>query len=223
MFKVPFETTPWYRKDVDILKPLDNGLFIKPFRELKWLKIDSLENELKMHAMAKKILPDNVPGVVGIYKKDEEEWYYIQEAVVDAMTINEYFVENFTDMGILVEQIRELIATLNRSGLNHNDLHGGNVLVDKNKKVWLIDFGMSSLSSERETNLEIAVRRPKKKVEFYNVDLSEAGVQTMQTSEKCSHPHLSYYHRTGKRVKMYKYLHKMNTDKSRKLADKIKI
>lgn len=214
----PFSCTPWGDKNYEYLTPLENGLFLKPFSELKWLKFDALENELAMHAKAKQILPNNVPGVVGIFQIDEKEWVYVQEAVMNALTINDYLVKHFEDMDYLVDQIRTLIDTLNKNGLNHNDLHGGNIMVDNDKKVWIIDFGLSSLSTEPETILEIAIERPKKKREIYEIDLTREK-ETIKTTEKCKHPHLRHYVKTNKKSKTYKYLNKMKTEKSKKILE----
>ncbi len=52
----------------------------------------------------------------------------------------------------LLCRIRKSIQALQSAGIFHRDLHSGNIMVDDNEKVSIIDFGNSTRSIQR--NLE---------------------------------------------------------------------
>jgi predicted Ser/Thr protein kinase len=42
--------------------------------------------------------------------------------------------------------VMEAVSLLHKTGVSHNDLHDGNIFVDKDGKVHLVDFGMARIS-----------------------------------------------------------------------------
>ena len=212
---LPFSLTPW-SLDVEY-----GRLFFKEFQELSWLKLTDLEKELKMHVEAKKVLPDNVPGVIGIYAHGEGKWIYCQEKV-PGITANEYLTKHPEELDNVVTQIKTLLSTLNSNGLQHNDTHGDNFMIDENtKKVWIIDFGMSTMKGEAvmDDYIEFTIPQPgTHKKKFFYFKLDKDGSHTVSTHSRVSdNPKLSHYVKHKKNKKAYLHIRKMDSDVSRKL------
>lgn len=158
---IPLSATPWVlmphaKIDHPVIFSAGDGFLAKVLRELKWLTFDDCQKELDMHIEFKKALPNNVPGVVGLFAGNEPNtWVYIQQDIV-----GETLVEHVGRVGRLPEQIiiqiLDIFLILNAHELEHGDTHGFNFIVDDNDRVWVIDFGSSRKTSQtRDQVLEI--------------------------------------------------------------------
>ena len=62
--------------------------------------------------------------------------------------VNKKGVLNENKVGVPIRQF--LTQKLKKIGLNHFDIHGENVLVDKKKRIWLIDFSSDYISKKKK-------------------------------------------------------------------------
>ena len=211
---LPFSLTPW-SLDVEYSR-----LFFKEFKELSWLNLSDLEREFQMHVEAKKILPTNVPGIVGIYSYGKGKWVYCQEKV-NGITSNEYLSKHPEDIDMIISQIKSILKVLNDRGFCHNDTHGGNFMVEETtKKIWVIDFGMSDIGSGKyDDYIEFGISQPgTNKKKFIDVKTDKDGTHTVLTSSRvCDNPKLSHYVKHKKNRKAYLHIAKMDSVVSRKL------
>lgn len=70
----------------------------------------------------------------------------------------------------LLRQTAEQIALLIRNRVHHVDLHPGNVLVDGNRRVYIIDFDKARISTQRQKKLCTAyIKRWKRAVRKYTL------------------------------------------------------
>ncbi|MCD4784019.1 MAG: serine/threonine protein kinase [Candidatus Eremiobacteraeota bacterium] len=87
----------------------------------------------------------NLPRVFDYF--DEENKHYLVMEYLEGLNLNELFEKNpeispkkVLDWGI---QLCDVLESLHREGIIYRDLKPGNVLVDKNNRIYLIDFGIA--------------------------------------------------------------------------------
>lgn len=211
---VEFASTPWKL----IPHPtIDNctifsleggpGLIAKQLTKLSWIGEKEFKHEVEMHVKAKELLPNSVPGVVGLFKNGDGEWIYVQEEV-PGVELGKY---NEDDIELVITQVVEKIKLLNKNGFEHGDLHGGNFIIDKDKKVWVIDFGLSSLTDKPRDDLLEVNKTLTVKV--------EDGTAVVSKGMPISNP-LGHYLKTKKRVKILNKLNKSDEPRFRAIAAK---
>lgn len=101
----------------------------------------------------RKLAKLNDPRIVTVYDAwTEEGWYYCSMEYIDGITY-EKWLERYKDkwkrINMLIN-IFEAIVFYQEQGIIHGDIHSKNILVDKNEKIHIIDFGTSKFCSNKE-------------------------------------------------------------------------
>lgn len=104
-------------------------------------------------AEVQKIAKLNDPRIATIYDAWTENGFYCSSMeLIDGITYKKW-LENNSDIckrvNILI-QIFETIVFFQSKGILHGDLHSKNIMIDKNEKIHIIDFGTSCMSSYKE-------------------------------------------------------------------------
>ena len=83
-----------------------------------------------------------VPRALGL-RRVEGAWQVEMEAVEGAQSLDallDYRERSPVPIALLARRLGELVARLQASGVDCPDLHAGNVLVDREGRLWLVDF-----------------------------------------------------------------------------------
>lgn len=90
----------------------------------------------------------DIPGVRKAYRKFQYEGrnalgleYIDGETVQHIKQANDAGIKNFLDLAI---QLVNILSEIHSKGIIHLDINKYNILVDKRKKAWIIDFGIAS-------------------------------------------------------------------------------
>lgn len=111
---------------------LDNNLRLT--RTKKEIKVIKLLNSLNI----------NVPK---LFSSDDKTTIVME--YIDGKRLRDYLIENIKYKKYL-KIIGEWLATMHNEGIIHGDLTTSNMLLDKNQKLFLIDFGLSFFSNKLE-------------------------------------------------------------------------
>ena len=95
----------------------------------------------------------SIPGCVKIYDCGEKNGniYCVME-LVDGKSLDKLIADNilFLDDKIkILKQILEILSSIHKLGYEHRDIKPGNIIIDKNKKVFLLDFGLAKAIDSR--------------------------------------------------------------------------
>lgn len=217
---VDFSTTPWKlvphpKIDNSTIFSLENGpgLIAKKLTTLSWIGEKEFNHELEMHVKAKELLPDNVPGVVGLFPNGDGEWIYVQEEVIGEPLEQYSQSKSVDELMPVINQILEKLHFFHSKGFMHGDLHGGNFIIDKDEKVWIIDFGCSELSENRKFDDYLEVNRR------ITVNVDKGTVLEPKKTLAVTNP-LAHYLKTKKRVKILNSLNKSSDPRIRALTSK---
>lgn len=102
----------------------------------------------------------NHPNVVRIftyYLYEDIYTGYIVMEYVDGTNIDDWFSMYFmqgADSNQIFRQLIEGFACIERNGIIHRDIREGNILISKNDKVKIIDFGLGKNMNESELSLD---------------------------------------------------------------------
>ena len=102
------------------------------------------EHELLEHLHAEGLA---VPRPYGL-ERSGGAWEVAMEWIPDAVTLDELLSERAPwpiNSSLLARRLGQLLARLHTAGVDHPDLHPGNVLVDADGQVWAIDFHKARL------------------------------------------------------------------------------
>ncbi len=92
-----------------------------------------------------KVSPKIYDKYMCFHKKSETLSFYIVMEYIDGITLEDFLkkklgsVLNKKDKSTLLNMVKKL----HKENIIHNDLHAGNIMVTKNHKFYIIDFGMS--------------------------------------------------------------------------------
>lgn len=87
------------------------------------------------------------PKIVGVYEVADNNWAQMQ-VMIDGKSLDRYESKVITDK--IVDEIFKLVRSLHDVNIIHRDLRTANIFLDKNKTPWLIDFGFSEASVNRQ-------------------------------------------------------------------------
>jgi hypothetical protein len=129
---------------INAINTISNG-FIKENNKI--LKINNIEIDLK----------DNI-GLKLNFREYKNYYYYVTEYVNDVVTINEYKKKSANEWNnnkdILYNKIKDTLEILYQNfNFTHNDLHDGNILINKNNlEMYIFDFGRSMIGGKKINN-----------------------------------------------------------------------
>ena len=90
-----------------------------------------------------KVSPKIYDKYMCFHKKSETLSFYIVMEYIDGVTLQDFLkkkpVLSKKDKSTLLNMVKKL----HKENIIHNDLHSGNIMVTKNHKFYIIDFGMS--------------------------------------------------------------------------------
>lgn len=96
------------------------------------------------------------PGIVGVYESGQAgDYFFIAMQWVEGTTLRELLREKPVDAleaSQLIEQLCEALAYAHSQGVVHRDLKPENVLVGRDGRVKIADFGIAKLLAESATN-----------------------------------------------------------------------
>ena len=72
----------------------------------------------------------------------------------------------------LEKQFNKILSDMKSVNVQHNDIKNGEILIDKNNKIYLCDFGWASINNELGCGINIWNRNNKKKPGGYKDDSS---------------------------------------------------
>jgi len=107
---------------------------IRSSRTKREIKVINKLNELNI----------NVPMLYGCNDK-----YTIVMEFIDGVRLRDVLIQN-TINKIYLQQLGQWLSIMHENGIIHGDLTTSNLMVDKNNKLFLIDFGLSFFSSKIE-------------------------------------------------------------------------
>jgi serine/threonine protein kinase len=159
-------------KDYDDIKPIGepgaNGVVLKGTHKITkredaikvWLprkrngKFEIREDQYL--AEIQKITKLNDPRIATIYNAwTENGCYCCSMELINGITFEQWREENrdpYKRINILLK-IFETIIFYQSHGIIHGDIHSRNILIDKDEKIHVIDFGTSSLSAYKEQSI----------------------------------------------------------------------
>jgi 3-deoxy-D-manno-octulosonic acid kinase len=126
-----------------VVKYYTRGGFIRHFvkrRYMRWGKIRSqaefelLQKVISLGVKAPKPIAYAYRGAM-IYKA-----WLVTEEIKQHQTLAQLSLSDPDRVGLLIDDVASQISTLIHNKIFHVDLHPGNVLIDHNKRVYLIDF-----------------------------------------------------------------------------------
>jgi eukaryotic-like serine/threonine-protein kinase len=130
---------------------------------VKMLRLDLTNDEefiRRFHREAQSATSLNHPNIVNIYDVGEEnDLYYIVMEFVDGQTLKQY-IQQYSPIRVeeavgIMGQLTSAIAHAHQNHIVHRDIKPHNILVDRNGKVKITDFGIAmalSATSITQTN-----------------------------------------------------------------------
>jgi eukaryotic-like serine/threonine-protein kinase len=130
---------------------------------VKMLRLDLTNDEefiRRFHREAQSATSLNHPNIVNIYDVGEEnDLYYIVMEFVDGQTLKQY-IQQYSPLRVeeavgIMSQLTSAIAHAHQNHIVHRDIKPHNILVDRNGKVKITDFGIAmalSATSITQTN-----------------------------------------------------------------------
>lgn len=130
---------------------------------VKMLRLDLTNDEefiRRFHREAQSATSLNHPNIVNIYDVGEEDdLYYIVMEYVDGETLKQY-IQHFSPLRVeeaisIMRQLTSAISHAHQNHIIHRDIKPHNILVDKNGRVKITDFGIAmaiSSTSITQTN-----------------------------------------------------------------------
>ena len=114
-------------------------------------------------AEVRKIAKLKNSGIVSIYNAWEQNGYYLAATeFVDGFDLKNWVSSMYNSSETLsmdiCSQLLNTVLFYQCRGFLHGDIHSGNILIDKNNKVHLIDFGTSFFAKERHDENLSAMR-----------------------------------------------------------------
>ncbi len=95
----------------------------------------------------------SIPGCVKIFDWGEENGFiYCVMEYIDGISLKEIISQNiqsYDEKVNILTKLFEIISRLHSKGYEHRDIKPGNVLIDKNKNVYLLDFGLAKAIDSR--------------------------------------------------------------------------
>lgn len=116
--------------------------------------ITTIVNELK--AMTK-IEHPQIPKFFGVWEKNEEGdvKFGLIFSFIDGVTLKTHLTKNpntsSSDKCLILIGLTQVILDIHKSGVIHRDIKPENVMITKDNKVVLLDFGISKISEKTET------------------------------------------------------------------------
>jgi tRNA A-37 threonylcarbamoyl transferase component Bud32 len=102
-------------------------------------------HEYKMHEYVYYLNIVNVPKIIS-YNKTKKE--LVMEKITGS-NLSDFYGEDAYNIPVYVfEQVREIIAMLTINNIMYIDITGYNFMLDKNYKLWIIDFEHATLKTE---------------------------------------------------------------------------
>jgi TP53 regulating kinase-like protein len=127
---------------------------------LKWRKskpylleeIDSLLRRTRTARECKALTAARTLGIrtPAVYSLDLNECAFIMD-FIDGIQLKQYAEENpLADVRPLCEEFGRALARLHLGGIVHGDPTTSNVIVDKKRRLWFVDFGLSEMNATVE-------------------------------------------------------------------------
>ncbi len=141
-------------RSVVLERAADGGLrVIKRFHAQNWLRhLGDKRRALREHRMSRHLsgLGLAVPNSLGVTHAGDGAWELALEHIKDAVRMEELGNTNGSDSRRqMAARLGVLIAEVHGIGLDHGDLHGGNILFDGGGKPWLIDLARARIQPKR--------------------------------------------------------------------------
>jgi TP53 regulating kinase-like protein len=134
----------WYDRKV-IIKMRVPKSYRHPKLDLKLRTSRTIREAEILHEAKKTSVPTPT-----IYFVDEKEAKLVIE-YIDGIRIKEYFEKmNHVDLNRICQKIGMKIGLLHKAGLIHGDLTTSNMIITRDQKIFLIDFGLSFHSQDNE-------------------------------------------------------------------------
>lgn len=135
-----------------ILKKLVPRLRNKPIFEQRWNQEIVVTNYLSQYI--------NVPKVVG-YGNTPILWYMQQ--YIEGMNLRQWIQQQHYPLCIekrkkaisISLQLLEMIEKMDKLGVVHRDLTPENVMVDKNNKIYIIDWGLAYIKGKNQFDFDV--------------------------------------------------------------------
>jgi len=123
------------------------------YAKIDWLK---LANEIVLLAS---LNHNNIPKFYGIVIEDAtfgEKIVSLVSEYIEGQTLNEYKANKYEDFKeeekiTLIKDLCEIISYLHSKKFVHRDIKPENLKIDKNKKIYLTDFGTAKVIDEEES------------------------------------------------------------------------
>lgn len=123
---------------------LERQVALKFLPESMWNDADAKERLIREAKAASKLDHPNIVTIHGIEEIDGRP--FIVMAHVNGTTIDKYVAANSRSSELVTDLARQIIdglGTAHRSGIIHRDLKPGNILVDEQGRVRILDFGLA--------------------------------------------------------------------------------
>ena len=97
--------------------------------------------------------PLTILGIYGIYETFSK--IYIVMDYIPSGSLEDLIEKNFSSLSLynkyyIASQLVSSVAFLHQNNIMHRDIKAGNILVDKDYHIYLIDFGLSHIIGENE-------------------------------------------------------------------------
>lgn len=126
---------------------------VKRFHAQKWLRrLGDKRRAQREHRMSRHLsgLGLAVPNSLGVTHARDGAWEIALEHIQDAVRLEDLGNRPGPDSRArMATRLGVLIAGVHGVGLNHGDLHGGNILFDHDGKPWLIDVARACIQPKR--------------------------------------------------------------------------
>ena len=126
---------------------------IKSMDEIENMKF--IINEVDVCQMILRInkRPLTILGIYGIYETFSK--IYIVMDYIPSGSLEDLIEKNFSSLSLynkyyIASQLVSSVAFLHQNNIMHRDIKAGNILVDKDYHIYLIDFGLSHIIGENE-------------------------------------------------------------------------
>lgn len=156
--------------DIEIIKPaIGQGGFGKVYKgsyqgndvAIKKLKISwedsgviqEISNEIGIIKIAEH---ERLPKFYGIWK-NKNHFHLIFEFIHGPTLKEVYKSMSKTEKLNVILQLAEILAIMHKKKLIHRDIKPGNVMIENEKDVRLIDFGISKIASKTQTYTKVAI------------------------------------------------------------------